>query len=428
MNRLLALLAVLSFVATACGTSVDTDVPAANGSGAAATSSGTTAAEPTVPAAIEPVADRLPADPEAPAADWVAGVNTAGWDFHRHLPGNAVSSPMSIGVAFSLSRAGASPDTAAVLDDIFGFPEQGSHSAANAVDLLLAKASAEPNTIEVANRLFPNDGFSPRSEFLETAAAHYGATIQPVDTANGDAAAGVINDWVSGRTRGLIPMIVNRATVQGQELVLVNTVYLKADWSAPFLADLTHDGEFTTDTGERVTVPFMRDPEAVTRRYARLDGADAVELPYVRRELAMWLIVPHDPDGLAAVEASLDAASLTELAEIARRGTVDLTMPKWEQTLPPADLFEWLCPQGFCAGASFDGVAPGIFITSALHSAKVIVDEKGTEAAAATAMDFAMSEPPPPDLTVVADRPFLWAIIHRDTQAILFIGRLTNPA
>ncbi|WP_428118751.1 serpin family protein [Candidatus Poriferisodalis sp.] len=84
-------------------------------------------------------------------------------------------------------------------------------------------------------------------------------------------------------------------------------------------------------------------------------------------------------------------------------------------------------PLGFCPGAGFDGIAPGIFITSALHSAKVIVDEKGTEAAAATSMGFELSAPPPPDLTVVADRPFLWAIIHQQTQAVLFIGRLVDP-
>ncbi|WP_419839668.1 serpin family protein [Candidatus Poriferisodalis sp.] len=429
MNRLLALLVVLSFVVAACGTSADSNVPAANGSGATpAKSSGTLAAEPAVPPAFEPVTDRLAVDSESPMAEWVAGVNAAGWDFHRHLGGNAVSSPLSIGVAFSLSRAGASADTAAVLDEIFGFPEQGNHGAANAVDLSLSEASAEPNIVEVANRLFPDDGFSPRPEFLETAAAHYGATIQPVDTADGDAAAGVINDWVSGRTRGLIPVIVNQAAVQDQELVLVNTVYLKADWRTPFWADLTRDGTFTTGIGQQVTVPFMRDDEAIIRRYVQLEGADAVELPYVRRELAMWLIVPHESDGLAAVEASLDAAALADLSGIARTGTVDLTMPKWEQTLPPADLFEWLCPRGFCAGAGFDGIAPGIFITAALHGAKVIVDEKGTEAAAATVIEGDMSMPPPPDLTVVADRPFLWAIIHNDTQAILFVGRLTNPA
>ncbi len=103
-------------------------------------------------------------------------------------------------------------------------------------------------------------------------------------------------------------------------------------------------------------------------------------------------------------------------------------MPKWEQTLPPADLFGWLCPQGFCRDAPFEGIAPGIFMSAALHGAKVIVDEKGTEAAAATALVFRTSVPPEPELTIVADRPFLWAIVHQQTGAIVFVGRVVNPA
>ena len=376
----------------------------------------------------DPVADRLPADPDAPADDWVAGVNAAGWGFHRHLEGNAVSSPMSIGMAFSMSRAGASAGSGPALDEIFEFPEAGTHQAANAVDLRLAKASVEPNTVEVANRLFPDDQFSPRSEFLHTAATQYGATVEPIDTADGTAAADTVNRWVAERTRGLIPTIVNAGVVQDQELVLVNTVFLKADWAEPFLPELTEDGEFITGGGQSVEVPFMRDRVPVERRYVRLDAADAVELPYVGGELAMWLIVPHDPDALPAVEESLDASALTALPRAARTGTVQLAMPKWEQTLPPADLFEWLCPQGFCPGAPFEGIAPGIFISAALHGAKVIVDEKGTEAAAATAVAFPTSLPPEPDLTIVADRPFLWAIVHQDTGALLFVGRLVNPA
>ena len=370
----------------------------------------------------------MPADPEAPAGDWVAGVNAAGWDFHRHLQGNAVSSPISIGTAFSLSRAGASADSAAALDQIFGFPEVGLHSAANAVDLSLAGASVEPTTLEVANRLFPDTGFSPRQEFLNTAATQYGAAIEPIDTSDGAAAAEAVNRWVSERTRGLIPTIVDAGAVQDQQLVLVNTVYLKADWLVQFLPDYTEDGEFTTGDNQTVTVPFMSDRIPFERRYVRLEGADAVELPYEGGELAMWLVVPHDPAGLEAVEQSLDAAALTGLPLDARTGPVELTMPKWEQTLPPADLFKWLCPRGFCPGARFEGIAPGIFISAALHGAKVIVDEKGTEAAASTALMFPTSMPPEPDLRIVADRPFLWAIVHQDTGALLFVGRLVNPA
>ena len=381
----------------------------------------------TTTTAPEPAPDRLPADPQAPTGEWVSGINAAGWDFHRHVEGNAVSSPMSIGVAFSLSRAGASPDSGAALDGIFGFPEVGAHRAANAVSLRLAKSSVEPTTLEVANRLFPDDGFTMRREFLDTAATQYGAAIEPVDTSDGAAAAGIINRWVSQSTRGLIPTIVDPGAVQDQQLVLVNTVYLKADWVEPFLAEFTSDGQFTTGDDRSVTARFMHDRVPVQRRFVQLDGADAVELPYVGGELAMWLIVPHDPAGLATLEESLDAEALTGLARIAKTGQVDLTMPKWEQTLPPTDLFGWLCPQGFCPGAGFDGIAPGIFISAALHGAKVIVDEEGTEAAAATAMMFPTSAPPPPDLTIVADRPFLWAIVHQATGALLFVGRLVDP-
>ena len=434
MKKHLGLLVLLCSIAAGC-TSSDTTVTvpepapdpvAAEDPGAAEEPTETVAT--TTTAVLEPVADRLPADPDAPADDWVAGVNAAGWDFHRHLKGNAVSSPISIGTAFSMSRAGASTDSGAALDQIFGFPEENTHSAANAVDLRLAEASAGTTTLEVANRLFPDDNFSMLSEFLAVAAEQYGAVVQPVDTADGSAAARAINRWVSDRTRGLIPTIVDALSVQDQELVLVNTVYLKADWAEPFLAGRTEDGQFTTGDNRTVTVPFMSDREPMSRRFARLAEADAVELPYQGGQLAMWLIVPHDPAGLPAVEEALDAEALTGLHNSAQRGLVDVTMPKWEQTLPPTDLFQWLCPQGFCSGAGFDRIAPGIFITAALHGAKVIVDEKGTEAAAVTAMVFAESGPPPADLTIVADRPFLWVIIHQDTGALLFVGRLVDPS
>ena len=440
MTKLLGPLVLLCSIAVACASS-DTAVTVPEPATDPVAAEDPTAVEDPVPAqdpvetvatttttVLEPVADRLPADPDAPADDWVAGVNAAGWDFHRHLEGNAVSSPISIGVAFSMSRAGASPDSGAALDDIFGFPEARTHQAANAVDLRLAEASVGTTTLEVANRLFPDNNFSMLPDFLRVAAEQYGAVVQPVDTADGATAARAINRWVSGRTRGLIPAIVTGQAVQDQALVLVNTVYLKADWAEPFLAGRTDDGEFTTGDNQTVTVPFMSDREPMSRRFVRLADADAVELPYQGGELAMWLIVPHDPGGLAAVEEALDAEALTGLHSAAQKGLVDVTMPKWEQTLPPANLFKWLCPQGFCAGAGFDGIAPGIFITAALHSAKVIVDEKGTEAAAVTAGIFAESGPPPADLTIVADRPFLWAIIHQDTGALLFVGRLVDPA
>ena len=367
---------------------------------------------------------------ESPTGDWTAGVNAAGWDFHRHLHGNAASSPVGIGVAFSMARAGASAETAVTLDKIFAFPEAGVHNAASGVMRELAAASAESVTLAVANRLFPDDDFVARSEFLDVADTHYGAAVEPVDTADGDAAADTINKWVSDSTRGLIPEIVSPNTVTDQKLLLVNTVYLKADWAKPFPVELTRDDPFTTASSETVMVPFMRDWSPTLRSYVQLETATAVELPYAGDELAMWLIVPHDLDGLAAVEESLSAAALTGLKDAAETGKVDLTMPKWEQTLPAGDLFQWLCPQRFCPGAPFEGIAAGIVASAAVHGVKVIVDEIGTEAAAVTAFGAGTTSVTEPDeaLVIVADRPFLWAIIHNGTKVLLFVGRLTDPS
>ena len=92
--------------------------------------------------------------------------------------------------------------------------------------------------------------------------------------------------------------------------------------------------------------------------------------------------------------------------------------------------FQWLCPQRFCPGAPFEGIAAGIVASAAIHGAKVIVDEIGTEAAAVTAFGSGTTSVTEPDeaLVIVADRPFLWAIIHNDTKALLFVGRLTDPS
>ena len=204
MTKLIGLLVLLGSVALACGSS-DPTTPSRPTATTEVSATASVTPEPVVTTALPPTVARLSADPEAPAREWVAGVNAAGWEFHRHLKGNAVSSPMSIGVAFSLSRAGASTDSGALLDKIFGFPVVGVHRAANAVDLRLAQASVEPTTLEVANRLFPDDDFSPRPAFVDNASAHYGAAIQPVDTADAATAANAINDWVSESTRGLIP-------------------------------------------------------------------------------------------------------------------------------------------------------------------------------------------------------------------------------
>jgi len=380
--------------------------------------------------ALDSAAERSSFDESILVQDWVSGVNSAGWDFHKTLEGNAVSSPISIGTAFSFARAGASGDSGEILDSIFGFDaglDNENDKAANNVALTLAASSDGDTSLDVANRLFPDNDFQPKQEFVDVGARYYGAQVQVIDTADGDAAAADINSWVNDQTRGLVPEIVQADSVVDRALFLINTVYLNALWQTPFLPDLTVDADFTTDAGSTVTASFMRTHEPETRNFVSIENADAIELPYSDGDLAMWIVVPSDVNGLAEVEASLTADDLIAFPKDSRSGLVDLTMPKWEIELPPTDLFGWLCPLGLCPGAPFGEIASSIFIDSAVHGAKIIVDENGTEAGAATAIGFNESAAPLPDLQVVADRPFLWTILHQPTNTLVFVGRVTDP-
>jgi serpin B len=105
-----------------------------------------------------------------------------------------------------------------------------------------------------------------------------------------------------------------------------------------------------------------------------------------------------------------------------------LTVPKWEFALPPTDLLEsWLCPEGLCQHAPLQGIHERGELQFALHGAKIIVDEDGTEAGAATAIGAAVTSAPVMDLMVTADRPFAYVITHEPTGAIVFVGRVTDP-
>ncbi|MDY7100401.1 MAG: serpin family protein [Actinomycetota bacterium] len=377
---------------------------------------------------LSPDAERATAAGDAPVADWVAGVNDAGWRFHRTLEGNAVSSPTSIGLAFSFARGGASPGTGEMLDEIFGFPAgEANHDAANAVSQALAGAGRGTTTLETANRLFVVDGFEVNQDFVDLGARSYGAGVA---TMPGDAEgkAAVVNEWVDETTRGLIPQIVTSELMAPVLVELVNAVYLKADWLHPFHPGLTADEPFTNGDGTEVDVPFMGWEEPVAVPYADLGEAEAVGLPYEDGDLTMWLVVPTADDGLAGLEESLDAEDLASLGDRATATSLDLSLPTWEAELGMANLLDWLGPEGL-RGASFGGIAPGLELSHAVHGAKIVVDEEGTEAAAATALGFRVSATEPASaVEVVADHPFLWALVHEPTDSIVFTGRVTDPS
>ena len=382
--------------------------------------------------------NRAPVSEDAPVADWVNGVNAAGWDFHLSLDGQAASSPLSIGLAFSLLRAGASGKTAETIDNIFGFPEQDTHKAANNVSLGLP--DPQTGTLNIANRVFPDYRLNVAPEFLDTSEQFYGAEIEALDFGPppGEAVK-AMNAWVSDETQGLIPTIVEDADFPDLDSdvfhwALVNAIYFKYEWQSKFKLD-KELAPFNLSNEETTDIQYMS--QTKTFPFVRLENADAVGVPYKQssteeNRLIMWLVVPHEIEGLADVERSINETSISGFRQSRGYELLDLSAPKWSQELPPTDMTIWLCEQGgLCPEAPLDNMGKDFFYRFAKHAVKVIVDEKGTEAAAATVVGGAAAvslEPIPIPIRLIVDRPFLWAIVDDDTGAILFLGRVLNPS
>jgi len=165
-------------------------------------------------------------------------------------------------------------------------------------------------------------------------------------------------------------------------------------------------------------------------QYAVGDGWQAVDLPYVGGELSMLVIVPDD---LAAFEGGLPEAALDEIvAELGGREVV-LGLPTFgtDSQLELSDVLAALgMPTAFTDAADFSGITTEepLHVSAVVHQANIDVDEKGTEAAAATAVMVAASGMPTDTVQLTVDRPFLFALRDVPSGAVLFLGRIGDPS
>ena len=301
---------------------------------------------------------------------------------------------------------------------------------------------SEPITLNIANHLFAQKGYHFREAFLALVKQNFGGAFEPIDfVADPAAATQRINKWVADQTHDRIrDLIPGGALDNTTRLVLANALYLKAPWANEFSQNATQPEPFFV-RGAPVDVPMMRKTDK-NFGYARREGFTVISLPYVGDELQFVILLPDEINGLSGLEAKLSSEVLASCAKLQKRD-VDLHLPKFKfepPTITLAKQFEALGmktafdqPKG---SANFDKIAPRtpsdyLFISQIFHKTFIAVDEKGTEAAAATAVAMlagsALRSPPPPPIEVKVDRPFVYAIQHVPSGVCLFIGRVTDP-
>jgi serpin B len=381
----------------------------------------------------------VPLPAEAPSL--AAGSNAFAIDFWGKAaakkPGNLAFSPASISIAFAMTYGGAKGDTASQMKKAMRF--EGEPAGWGTLSRSLT-GQERAMKLRIANRLYGEKTYTFEQPYLDLTKNTFDAPLERLDFKTAaDPSRVAINKWVEEKTEQRIKDLLPPQSLDSDtRLVLVNAIYFLADWANQFEKERTKDKPFEVDASTKKTVPTMFEKSSFG--YAAQDGVKVVELPYKNQEASMFVVLPDKKDGLAEVERGLTKAKLDAWTKAVKREDVELSLPRFEIATPSMELAEELSalgmPDAFKRGkADFTAIAnppkpaDRLFIAKVFHKAFVKVDEKGTEAAAATAVVMAKGGGMPSKGTVVdVDHPFLFFIVDKQSGLVLFMGRVVDPS
>jgi serpin B len=353
----------------------------------------------------------------------------------RTEKGNLFFSPYSISTALAMTYAGARGNTAAQMAQALHFllDQEQLHPAFASLEARLGEIAGKGHIqLRVANALWPQEGYAFLDAFLALTKRYYGVRVTAVDYGDTERARRTINTWIEEKTEHKIQDIIPPGLLDAlTRLVLVNAIYFKGDWASQFDPDLTSDAPFWITPDEQIQAPMMSQVHRF--RYREGDGLQVLELAYAGDDLSMVVLLPREIDGLADLEERLTVENLDTWTAHLWQTEVEVSLPRFEMAFP-ARLSGILMSMGIVdafsdSAADFSGMdgTKALKIAAVLHKAFVAVNEKGTEAAAATAVIMKLKALPSPPPVFRADHPFVFLIRENSTGSILFLGRVANP-
>jgi serine protease inhibitor len=382
-----------------------------------------------------------PDSPDAVDAEHLVKGNTAFalalYSRLHQQEGNLFFSPYSISTALAMTYGGARGGTREQMAKALTFSLEQSqlHGA-------FARLQAQLNTeqdkgdieLTVANALWAEKQYSFLEDFIHSTNKNYGAPLNRVDFKNTpEETRTQINEWVEQKTNDKIKDLIQPGVLNDlTRLVLTNALYFRGNWSRQFNERATREDQFWIAPDKAIMVPLMTQTDYFA--YWENERMQVLELPYVGSGLSMIFFLPRTIDGLSAIETALTVDTLTDWTQLpSRKREIRVTLPKF--TVTSAFNLEKILgamgmPDAFTPQADFSGMTGNreLYINAVIHKAFVDVNEKGTEAAAATALALQKLSygNPPPEFR--ADHPFLFLIRHTPSESILFLGRVADPA
>jgi len=381
----------------------------------------------------------VPSDPQLAAAD-----NAFAFKLIKQLAKdqpatNIFISPYSAATVLQMAASGAAGQTKIEMQQVLGTTGWPA-DAVGAANQKISESLNNGNTnvlLTMANGIWYRQGSPVKPEFIARNQKFFDCTLGTFNL--GDAHPGdPINAWASAKTHGRIMRIVDDDLFAlpppiSPRLVLVNAVYFKGKWSAPFEVEDTKDRPFYLRGGGQKMIAMMT--QAKTFTYRRGTGYQAVRLPYEGENLAMYVFLPDtnsSPEKLLGILSGDTWQRITKPGFSEKEGM--LVLPKFKlesgvDLIPPLQAMGMKTVFGNFSG--FPGIWEGIGIYAVRQKTFVEVKEEGTEAAAATAVAMADSTAPMPPshpFQMLVNRPFLFLIEDNQTGIILFIGVVFDPS
>lgn len=382
------------------------------------------------------------AHPATPAADHALATadNAFGFKLIKQLakdrPVTNISvSPYSAATVLHMVGNGARGATKLQMQQVLettGLSSADVNAASKGIEQSLAGANAHV-ILTTANAIWyrPNTPVNPA--FITTNQQFYGATVEALDF-SAPHSVDIINAWASEKTQGRIKRLADGMIhAEYTRMFLADAIYFKGKWSRQFAVKDTKNQAFHLRGGGPTLVPMMH--QSAHLEYREVPGYQAVRLPYDGEDLAMYVFLPVGDSSPESFLAKLNGDSWQrEIKSGFKSLQGSLVLPKFKieysvelqiplQSLGMRAAFDE-------SAADFSGIAPGLFISAVRQKTFVEVNEEGTEAAAATGVAASLTafQPPSEPFKMVVDRPFLYFIEDRRTEAVLFMGIVFDPA
>ncbi|XP_074843614.1 serpin E3 [Carettochelys insculpta] len=351
---------------------------------------------------------------------------------------NLIVAPASVALSLGLLQFGAQGNTFTQLENALGYnihdPRVQEFLHAEYEDMT---NSSQGPVVQLACALFVQAGGHLSPCFIDHMALWANSSLQKTNFSEPNRTASQINEWLTSNTEGGEADCIYLDTVDSplNQMAVVSTMYFKSIWQEKFSFKDTQFLPFTTAEGITLEVPTMYQMAEVNYgqfHAPSLEQLSVVELPYLGERVSMFVVLPNDRrTSLSLLESHLSSNVITLWANSLKRMKMDVFLPRFriqsrfdlKVVLPALGITDMFDP----TKADFKGISDqgSLYISEAIHKAKIEVTEKGTKASGATAMVLLKRSRSP---IFKADRPFLFFLRHTNTGSVLFIGRVTNPS